>query len=97
MSQTIRLCVILFVFLIGLAFHLVNDQLVSFNYYLGSIELPFSFMLVAALCIGAGLGMLACLPLVLRLKRENYALDRQVGVAEKELNNLRIIPIKDEV
>jgi len=97
MSQTLRLCVILSALLIGLAFHLVNDQFVPFNYYLGSIELPFSFMLVLALCAGAGLGVLACLPLVIKLKRKNYALDRQVGSAKSELNSLRILPIKDEV
>ena len=95
MSQIVRLCVVLCVLLIGFAFHLVNDQFVPLNYYLGSVELPFSFMIVIAICVGAVLGVLACSPVLIKLKRENYVLNKQVGITEKELNNLRIIPIKD--
>ena len=95
MSQILKLCVILLVMLIGVAFHLVNDQSVELNYYLGMIELPFSFVVAAAVCLGAVLGILASLPILFRLKRENYKLGKQVQVGERELNNLRTIPIKD--
>jgi len=97
MSQLVRLCVILFVLLIGLAFHLVNDQFVQLNYYFGNFELPFSLMLVLALCAGATLGMLACLPMLIKLKRRYHALDKRIKIAERELNKLRIISVKDEV
>ncbi len=96
MSHIVRLGVILSVFVIGFAFHLVNDEFVALNYYLGSVELPFSFMLAAALAVGAALGVLACLPMLLKLRRENYLLNKRLGMNEKELDKLRMIPVKDE-
>lgn len=95
MSRLLKLSLVLVVFLIGLAFHLRNDQFVNFNYYLGSIDLPFSFFIVVALALGALLGILASLPLVMRLKSENRKLSKQATLATREINNLRVIPVKD--
>lgn len=96
MSRIVKLCIIVVVLFIGLAFHLRNDQFVLFDYYLGSFELPFSFMVVAAFSIGAVAGVLALVPTLTKLKAENHKLLRRVQVSEKEINNLRILPIKDE-
>ena len=79
----------------GLAFHLRNSQLVNLDYYLGSVELPFSLTVITALCLGAVMGVLACVPLLIKLKRKNAKLLKQVRVSEKELDNLRVIPLKD--
>lgn len=95
MSRLLKLSLVLVVFIIGLAFHLRNDQFVNFNYYLGSFDLPFSFFMVLALGLGAVLGVLACMPLVIMLKRENMKLSRQASLASREINNLRVIPVKD--
>ena len=95
MSRLLKLSLVLVVFLVGLAFHMKNDQFVNFNYYLGSIDLPFSFFMVLALGCGALLGVLACMPLVLSLKRENMKLSKQASLAAREINNLRVIPVKD--
>jgi lipopolysaccharide assembly protein A len=95
MSRAVKLGLILIIFLFGLALHLKNDQIIGFHYYAGSIDMPFSFFLVLALITGAILGILACLPLILALKRENARLSRQTALAEREINNLRVIPVRD--
>ncbi|MDZ7735802.1 MAG: LapA family protein [Gammaproteobacteria bacterium] len=95
MSRLLKLSLVLVVFLVGLAFHLRNDQFVNFNYYVGSIDLPFSFFMVAALGCGALLGVLACMPMIVSLKRENMKLSKQASLAAREINNLRVIPVKD--
>jgi len=95
MSRFISLLLVLAVILSGLAVHLRNDQPVLFDYYLGSVELPFSLFIILSLCAGALLGILASLPHLFRLKREKARLLRQVRLAEKELDNLRIDPVKD--
>lgn len=95
MSRLLKLCLVLVIFLIGLAFHLRNDQFVNFDYYLGSLDLPFSFFVVLALAFGALLGVLACLPLIARLKRENVKLSKQATLAAREIDNLRVIPVRD--
>ena len=48
------------------------------------------------LAIGAVLGMVASLQLVIHLKRDIIRLQKSVKVAEKEVTNLRSLPIKDQ-
>lgn len=95
MVRILKVCFILLVLVVGLAFHARNDQLVDLDFYLGVISLPFSLYVIVALCVGAVLGWLALLPRLLALKRDNARLQRNLRVNEKELNNLRVIPVKE--
>ena len=95
MSRIIKLLFFLGILVVGLAFHVKNDQLFNLNYYMGSIELPVSLLVISSLLVGALLGILASLTFVAKLKRENARLARLVRVTEEEVNNLRAIPIKD--
>lgn len=89
------ICLFFCVFIIGIVFFLKNDQVMTFNYLAGSVELPLSFLLLSTLCIGVILGILALLPVLVSLKLEKSRLKKQIKVTEKEINNLRIIPVKD--
>lgn len=95
MSRLLKVCFIIVIIFLGLIFHLKNGQTIVIDYYAGSINLPLSLMTVIALCVGAILGMLASLPILFKLKHENEKLVRQVKMTEKEINNLRVIPVKD--
>ena len=97
MSRLVKLCIFLFVSFLGLIFHLRNDQPVLVDYYLDTLELPFSFVVVLVLSLGVILGVLVSIPVRMRLKRENARLLRRVSVAEKEINALRVIPVKDNL
>jgi len=67
------------------------------DYYLGVLELPFSFIVVAVLSIGVILGVLVSIPAQLKIKRENTRLHKQLSSTEKEINALRVIPVKDDL
>ncbi len=95
MSRIAKLILLFVILLLGLAFHLKNNQLIELNYYLGSVELSLSLMIVIALGLGSVLGILASLPLVIKLKRQQMKLNKQVQNTEKEINNLRVLPVKD--
>ena len=95
MSRIITILVLLTVIIAGLALHLRNAQPVILDFYLDSIEMPLSLAVVGALFCGALLGMLASLPLLVKLKHENNKLVKRARLHEKELNNLRVIPLKD--
>lgn len=95
MSRIFKMTLVLLVFLLGLALHLKNNHFVHFEYYLGSIDLPLSFMLVLALIVGAVLGIFACFPWLIALQRDNARLSRQARLAEREIDNLRVIPVRD--
>lgn len=95
MTRILGLIFLLLVLMIGLTFAVLNANPVTVNYYFGSREAPLSLVLVLALIVGAVLGVLATTGLVLRLKRENSRLQRANRVAEREVANLRTMPIKD--
>ncbi len=95
MSRIAKLVLVVVVLLLGLIFHLKNNQLIELNYYLGSIELSLSLLVVLVLCVGAFLGVMASLPVIIKLKRSQMKLNRQIENREKEINNLRVLPIKD--
>ncbi|MCI0400155.1 MAG: LapA family protein [Gammaproteobacteria bacterium] len=95
MSRILKVIFFLFVLILGLAFHVKNDQLVNLNYYMGSIHLPVSLLVMSSLLVGALLGIFASLAFIAKLKRENAKLARLIRLTEEEVNNLRAIPIKD--
>ena len=95
MSRIVQLIIAFVVLLFGLAFHLKNNQLIELNYYVGAFELPFSLVAVLVLIIGAVLGVLASLPIIIKLKQQKLRLEKQIKNSEKEINNLRVMPVKD--
>jgi lipopolysaccharide assembly protein A len=97
MSRIVKLSIFLFVLLLGLIFHLRNDQTVLIDYYIGTLELPFSFVPVFTLSIGVILGVVASIPARIKLKSENARLLKQLNVTEKEITALRVMPIKDSL
>ena len=76
----------------GLLFFVKNNQLQAVDYIIGSVELPLSILLLTSLAIGAVLGIIATVPLILRLNHQKSRLEKQVKLSEKEINNLRILP-----
>jgi lipopolysaccharide assembly protein A len=86
---------LLVLILLGITFAVLNSSSVSLNFYVGNITFPLSLLLVFAFAIGCLLGLLVGFWLVLRVKIKNYRLQHQLKVAEKEVENLRAIPLQD--
>ncbi len=91
-----------FIYLVGIAIALfgvgfagLNAEPVKIQYYLGVSTLPLSLLLVIALGLGLLIGLLATLVMVIKLKKANYQLKNHVRLVEKEVENLRAIPLKD--
>ncbi|PHS67614.1 MAG: hypothetical protein COB23_10230 [Methylophaga sp.] len=68
---------------------------VTINYYLGTVTLPLSIIIVLAIVIGIILGTLALLAGSMGLRYENRRLNRKLSISEQEIDSLRILPIKD--
>ena len=81
MRRVMQWMVVLGCLLIGLAMHGRNHQIVHFDYFLGSLDLPLSVLLVGGLVVGALLGLVVSFPLILR---QRYRLRR----TEAELRRL---------
>jgi len=96
MKRIIFLVVFLLVSVVGLSFALMNAETVMLSYYFGTVSAPLSIVVAIVLAIGALLGVSACMGMVLSLKRENARLRRNMKIAEKEVENLRSLPLKDK-
>ena len=96
MLRLVYISLTLFIIIFGIVFAVLNAENVQLNYYLGTIELPLSLVLVLAMIIGAILGIFASLSFIIGSRRSASKLKRSVEVAEKEIVNLRNIPIKNE-
>ncbi len=94
--RILSLAILLIVLLLGLSFAVLNADSISINYYLGEQEIPLSIALVLALVLGALLGILASLSVILRQRTRISMLNRTVTMTEKEITNLRSLPIKDD-
>lgn len=101
MPNTIKkyFSIILFmlIFFVALVFFLKNNQLITFDYLIASQDISLSFLLFISLGIGALLGFLAWLPKVFSLRHRISRLEKQVKLTEKELDNLRVMPMKDTI
>lgn len=96
MSKILYAIAILLIALFGIIFAILNSDSVEFHYYFGSQPIPFSLAIIIAMLIGAVLGLLASLGIIIKAKRQVAKLKRTVEVTEKEIVNLRAIPIKNQ-
>ncbi|MBI2994245.1 MAG: LapA family protein [Gammaproteobacteria bacterium] len=84
MSRYIQIVLVGAILVFGFAFHLRNGQFVTLDYYADSVTLPFSLWVFIWLTIGVCLGLLAIVPLLLRLRSEISRLRRQLRRIESE-------------
>jgi len=88
-----------FIFLVlvifGIVFAVLNAEPVKLNYYFGSEDVALSLIIVFAMIVGAILGVVASASMIISNRREVMKLRKSVELAEKEVTNLRAIPIRD--
>lgn len=88
---------LLVIVLFGMTFATLNSESVTINYYVGQSTLPLSLLLVLGFAFGCLVGMIVGFWLVIKAKVINYRLKQRLGLAEREIENLRAIPLKDKV
>ncbi|MEO8401106.1 MAG: lipopolysaccharide assembly protein LapA domain-containing protein [Gammaproteobacteria bacterium] len=93
--RIITFLLLLIIILIGVTFAALNPDVVTVHYYLGQKDLPLSLLLVLVFALGCFLGLLVGGWLLLKVKIKNYGLKQRLKIAEKEVQNLRVIPLQD--
>lgn len=81
--------------LFGMTFATLNSESVTINYYFGQSSLPLSLLLVLVFAFGCLIGMIVGLGLLIKTKILNYRLRQRLSLTEKEIENLRAIPLQD--
>jgi putative membrane protein len=87
---------ILLIILIGISFATLNSDVVDVNYYIGQKEMPLSLLLALVFGFGCLLGVLVGGWMLIKTKVNNYRLKQRLKLAEKEIENLRAIPLQDK-
>ncbi len=80
---------------LGLSFAVLNAQVVSLNYYFGYRDIPLSMVVVLSLAAGAVIGVLVSAGLILRMKAQTRQLRRKLRNAEKDSDQLRVLPAQE--
>lgn len=99
MSHPVRrvflIALFVIVLILGLVFFLKNNEVIAFNYIVGSMDITVSALLLLSFAAGAVLGVISLMPLLLRLKHQKALLQKQIRMTEKEVENLRVLPVRD--
>lgn len=88
---------LLVIVLFGMTFATLNSESVTISYYFGQSTLPLSLLLVLVFALGCLIGMVVGFSLLIKTKLINYRLRQRLHLAEKEIDNLRAIPLQDKV
>lgn len=88
---------LLVIILFGITFASLNSESVTVSYYFGQSTLPLSLLLVLVFAFGCLIGMIVGFWLLIKAKLLNYRLRQRLHLAEKEIDNLRAIPLQDKV
>jgi putative membrane protein len=86
---------LLLIIILGVTFATLNSEMVAINYYIGHRTMPLSLLLVIVFTTGCVLGMLVASWLLFKMKMQNHALRKRLKLVDKEIENLRAIPLKD--
>lgn len=95
MTRVFQIVFALLIIVFGLAFHIKNDAPVTLDFYVRTVDIPLSWVVVIAFSAGAVLGLVTMLNRIVRLQREIRKLTKRHEMATKEIVNLRAIPIND--
>ena len=87
---------LLIIMLLGISFATLNADQVTFSYYFATKQISLALLLVFACGIGILVGFIFTAISIFKAKAENRRLRSRLKVAEKEIENLRAIPIKGE-
>lgn len=89
--------ILIIIVLFGMTFATLNSESVTINYYFAQSSMPLSLLLVLVFASGCFVGMVVGLWLLIKAKLKSYRLKQKLGTAEKEIENLRAIPLRDKI
>ena len=86
----------LLLMLLGVSFAALNAGSVQVNFYVTTISMPVSVLMTLMLGMGLLIGFLLFIFRYWRLKVQLNKIKNQLRLTEKEITNLRNIPLKDK-
>lgn len=85
MLALIKFIFLVLVAILGAAIATINPDLITINYYFGSLEVSLGILIFILLGLGTLIGLLVNLMIILRLRTENLSLRRQKNKSAHQL------------
>lgn len=82
--------------ILGISFAALNAASVQVNLYIIKLTLPISVLMAVMLGLGVCVGFFLFLGRYWSLKSEHRKISNQLKLTEREIKNLRSIPIQDQ-
>ncbi|MET1253693.1 LapA family protein [Aliikangiella maris] len=96
MRNFLTIFLALLLFIASILFFAQNDSPIAINYLSGELNWQLNWVMLASLVIGFCIGVFSILGHLLQAKRLVRQQKIKLQKQEKELNNLRALPVKDE-
>ncbi|KTD15613.1 hypothetical protein Lgra_0279 [Legionella gratiana] len=94
--RILMLVIYILLIVIGVSFAALNATSVDVNFYFETISMPISVLMTIMLGVGVLIGFILFVARYWRLKAECHKLKNQLKLTEKEIKNLRSIPLQDQ-
>ncbi|MBA2649899.1 MAG: LapA family protein [Legionella sp.] len=94
--RILMLIVYLLLIILGVSFAALNASSVNINFYFKTVSMPISVLMTLMLGVGVLIGFLFFIFRYWCLKVAFYKLKNQSTLREKEIKNLRSIPLQDQ-
>lgn len=82
--------------IIGVSFAALNASAVDVNFYFKTVSMPIAVLMTIMLGVGIFVGVILFIGRYWRLKLECHKIKNQLKLTEKEIKNLRSIPLQDQ-
>jgi putative membrane protein len=94
--RIVMLVIYILLIIIGVSFAALNAASVNVNFYFNTVSMPISVLITIMLGIGIFIGFILFIGRYWRLKAECHRIKNQLKLTEKEIKNLRSIPLQDQ-
>lgn len=94
--RIVMLVIYLVLIILGVSFAALNATAVQVNFYFNTYTMPISVLMTIMLGIGIIIGFVLFIFRYWRLKAECRRMVAQLKLTEKEIKNLRSIPLQDQ-
>lgn len=95
MIKLIKFLLLLGFAVLGAGFASINPEPVTVHYYFGDLTLPIGMLVLGMMAVGMVIGLFVSMFMVVKTRRENRSLKKKAELVNKEVNNLRTIPVKE--
>ena len=97
MTGLVQLILLMLILIIAAAFAALNEQVISMNYFVGTMDTPLTFVIIVCFILGMLFSFLIIVSYIIRLRWQQRRMKQALQLKDQELNNLREMPLKDSI